>query len=128
MHDYTVLQSIEKFDSLNDTWIKMYFKLPKPIAKLGTCLLNDTTIFIAGGMSKDFDPSPDCWNLDLKTLQWTEKMPMYAPRLTAAGLIFSQGDQPYVYAIGGNKSRTCERYSVFDESWEIIPSFKEKTE
>ena len=68
MHDYTVLQSIEKYDSLNDSWVKMYFKLPKPLAKLGTCLLNDSTIYIAGGMSKDFDPTPDCWTLDLKTL------------------------------------------------------------
>lgn len=128
MHDYTVLQSIEKYDSLNDNWIKMYFKLPKPIAKLGSCLLNDSTIFIAGGMSKDFDPSAECWILNLNTLQWTEKVSMYAPRLTSSGLIFSQGEYPYVYAVGGNKSRTCERYSVFDEMWEVIPSFKEKTE
>lgn len=105
MNDYTVLQSIEKYDTLNDNWVKMYFKLPKPIAKLGSCLLNDSTIFIAGGMSKDFEPTADCWQLDLKSLQWTEKMSLFAPRLTSSGLIFSQGEYPYVYAIGGNKSR-----------------------
>ena len=32
-------------------------------------------------------------------------MSMYAPRLTSSGLIFSMGDYPFVYAIGGNKSR-----------------------
>ena len=52
MHDYKILKSIEKYDSLADTWTVMYFTLPKPLAKLGTVLVDDTTIMIAGGMSE----------------------------------------------------------------------------
>jgi len=44
-------------------------------------------------------------------------------------LIFSRNDQgPYVFAVGGNKSKDCERYSVDDDFWEVIPNFKEKVE
>jgi hypothetical protein len=33
-----------------------------------------------------------------------------------------------ILAIGGNESKTCERYDVIEGVWDIIPSFKEKTE
>ena len=49
----------------------MYFKLPKPLAKLGSCLLNDESIIICGGMSKDFEPSKETFELNLITLEWT---------------------------------------------------------
>lgn len=104
MHDYSVLQSIEKYDTLNDTWTKMFFRLPKPIAKLGSCLLDDNNIFICGGMSKDFEPSNETWEFNLLTQEWRELMSMHAPRLTSSGLIYSQGyNKAYIYAIGGNK-------------------------
>ena len=61
MSDYNILQSIEKYDSLNDTWSRMYFRLPKPLSKLGCVLLDDNNILIAGGMSKDFEPSNETW-------------------------------------------------------------------
>ena len=129
MHDYQVLQSVEKYDTLADTWNKMYFKLPKPIAKLGSVLATDNTIIIAGGMSKDFEPSAEVWELDLTKLEWREIMPMFSPRLTASGLFLSQiEDNHYIYAIGGNKSRDCERYDLMTEAWETIPSFREKVD
>jgi hypothetical protein len=36
-HDYEVLASIEKFDSVLDNWLTLYVKLPVPLAKLGVC-------------------------------------------------------------------------------------------
>ena len=82
----------------------MYFKLPLPLAKLGSCLISDISILIAGGMSKDFEPSDKVYELSLINLEWTEKMPMNAPRLASSGLVFSQDydENNYVYAIGGN--------------------------
>ena len=77
MHDYQVLQSIEKYDTLADTWNVMYFKLPKPIAKLGAVIIdNPEGILIAGGMTKDFEPVADVYFLKFETLEWQEKMPM----------------------------------------------------
>ena len=67
----------------------MYFKLPVPLAKLGSCLISDTSILIAGGMSKDFEPSSKVFELSLDNLEWTERMSMNAPRLAASGLIFT---------------------------------------
>jgi N-acetylneuraminic acid mutarotase len=129
MHDYQILKSIEKYDSLADTWTVMYFQMPKPLAKLGSVLIGEQAIMIVGGMSGTFEPSNEVWMLDLRDFEWSEKAPMYHPRLTSSGLFFSsEGEDPYVYAIGGNRSKTIERYSVKANSWEILPSFKEATE
>ena len=80
-------------------------------------------------MSKDFEPTAEVWELDLTKLEWREKMPMFCPRLTSSGLFISQvDDNSYVYAIGGNKSRDCERFDLMSQTWEIIPSFREKVD
>lgn len=52
---------------------------------------------------------------------------MTDPRLTSAGLFYSETIEGgrYIYAIGGNKSKRCERYSVNDNEWEQIPNFQE---
>lgn len=71
MQDYVVLDSIEKYDTIADTWTTMYFKLPRPLAKLGSVLLHDNAILIAGGMSRDFEPSAETYELSLNTLEWT---------------------------------------------------------
>ena len=89
MHDYCILQSIEKYDTLSDTWNVMYFKLPHPLAKTGCCLISDTALLIAGGMSKDFEPTADVWELSLTSLAWTQKASMRAPRLPSSGLTFT---------------------------------------
>lgn len=130
MQDYTIIDSIEKYDSITDAWTIMYFKLPKPLAKLGSVLLTDEQILIVGGMSRDFEPSAETFELSLVNLEWTQKASMGEPRLVSSGLIFSEdnNDEKFVYAIGGNKSHMCERYSHQDEQWELIPSFKEKVD
>ncbi len=89
MHDYMVLDTIEKYDSLQDTWTVMYFRMPMPIAKHGSVIINDDAILIVGGMTKDFEPLKDVWCLDLEGLNWIEKTPMYGPRLTSSGLFAS---------------------------------------
>lgn len=33
LSDYLMLNSIEKYDVITDTWISLYFKLPTPLAK-----------------------------------------------------------------------------------------------
>ena len=40
MLDFTILQSIEKYDSLADSWETVFFELPQPLAKLGACILD----------------------------------------------------------------------------------------
>lgn len=67
----------------------MYFSLPKPLAKLGSSLIGDTFILIAGGMSENFEPLAETWVLDLNTLEWSQKVDMSAPRLVSSGLIYS---------------------------------------
>jgi len=89
MHDYRVLDTIEKYDSLQDTWTVMYFKMPYPIAKHGSVIFRDVSIIIVGGMTKDFEPVKDTWCLDLEGLEWTERTGMFAPRLTSSGLFSS---------------------------------------
>ena len=130
MHDYQVLQSIEKYDALADTWNTMYFKLPRPMAKLGAVVCDEPEgILIAGGMNKDFEPTSDVFFLRFNTLEWTERMSMFAPRLTSSGLVFSRNDEgAFVYAVGGSKTKDCERYNVKDDFWEVIPNFKEKVD
>lgn len=54
---------------------------------------------------------------------------MFAPRLTASGLIYSAGDEKaFIYAVGGNKTQHCERFDVGRLCWELIPDFKDKVE
>jgi len=40
MHDFTVLQTIEKYDTIGDTWTSLFFSLPLPLAKLGAVLFD----------------------------------------------------------------------------------------
>ena len=34
LSDYSILNTIEKYDTITDTWISLYFKMPMPLAKL----------------------------------------------------------------------------------------------
>ena len=70
MHDYQILKSIEKYDSLADTWTVMYFQMPKPLAKLGSVLIGEQAIMIVGGMSGTFEPSNEVWMLDLRDFEF----------------------------------------------------------
>lgn len=59
--DYQILNSMEKYDVITDTWISLYFKLPMPLAKLASVSLGPKHILIIGGMSADYEPSSKVW-------------------------------------------------------------------
>ena len=50
MTDLVVLKSIEKYDVLADRWAALSITLPTPLAKMGTCLMEDDTVLIVGGV------------------------------------------------------------------------------
>ena len=83
LHDYTVIQTIEKYDSVSDAWLSVYFKLPVPLAKHGMVVVDNKSILICGGMSADFEPTRTTYSLDLATVKWIKKSPMTHARLTA---------------------------------------------
>lgn len=120
LHDYTVIQTIEKYDSISDAWLSVYFKLPVPLAKHGMTVVDNKSILICGGMSSDFEPTRTVYSLDLATIKWKKKAAMTHARLTSSGLFFTNG---FVFAIGGNSEGICERYNVDTDRWHRIPSF-----
>lgn len=125
MHDFNILQTIEKYDSVSDAWLSVYFKLPIPLAKHGATVVDNKSILICGGMSTDCEPLRNVYSLDLSTIKWTKKSYMNHPKLINQGLFFSNG---YVFAIGGNSEGICERYNVDTDRWQRIPSYSGKLE
>ena len=65
MHDLQILSTIEKYDTITDTWITVFFTLPKPLAKMGASLIDRKSILICGGMSSDFEAKKDVFSFDL---------------------------------------------------------------
>ena len=61
MADFNVLATIEKYDTLSDAWETAYFELPQPLAKLGACLIDRSSIFICGGMSAEFEATGETY-------------------------------------------------------------------
>ena len=50
---------------------------------------------------------------------------MVLPKLPSSGAIYSgRNSGGHVYVIGGTIDQTCERYSVSEDTWMRIPSFK----
>lgn len=61
MSDYQILNTIEKYDVITDTWISVYFKLPMPLARQAAVTVSNKQILILGGMSADFEPQRAVW-------------------------------------------------------------------
>jgi hypothetical protein len=122
LHDYQVLNNVEKYDVITDTWVSLYYKLPIPLAKLGAWVIDKKTIMIAGGITADYEASDSWYALDLQTIKWNMKQSMKVAKLLSSGLFFSKG---WVYTVGGNKKGKCERYHVENNYWELIPSYIE---
>ena len=76
MSDYRIVNSIEKYDVVTDTWISLYFKLPMPLSKHSAVGIDQKTILIFGGMSADFEPVNNVWSLDLNIAKFTMKRSM----------------------------------------------------
>ena len=109
LHDFNVLQTIEKYDTISDSWVSLQFKLPLPLAKSGAVVIDNRSVLICGGMSADFEPQRLVYQFDLQHIKWTKKANMLHPKLVSTGLFYSNG---YVFAIGGNSEGECERYNV----------------
>lgn len=67
LHDFNILQTIEKYDILADNWVSMFFKLPMPLAKLGAVAIeNQNGVLICGGMTEpEFEAIADTYFLDI---------------------------------------------------------------
>ncbi len=89
MADFNILQSIEKYDTLTDLWETVFFELPQPLAKLGACLLDRSSIMICGGMSADFEATAECYQFYLEKGKWVQVRDMACPKLVSSGLIAS---------------------------------------
>ncbi len=64
-HDYEMLCTIEKYDTITDTWITLYYKLPYPLASHAAVSLDKRNIIILGGMTSDYEPLPNVFSLDV---------------------------------------------------------------
>ena len=82
-----------------DVWDTVFFELPQPLAKLGACLLDRTSILICGGMSADFEAMRECYQFHLETSKWSQVRDMACPKLVSTGLISSLG---FAYVLGGS--------------------------
>jgi N-acetylneuraminic acid mutarotase len=91
MHDYNVLSTIEKYDTISDTWVTVYFVLPRPLAKMGICLVEREAFFILGGMSSDFEARKETYSFSLETTQWKKHSDMSVPKLVSSGCFYSRG-------------------------------------
>jgi N-acetylneuraminic acid mutarotase len=115
LHDFNVLQTIEKYDTISDNWVSVYFKLPVALAKLGAAVIDNHSVMICGGMSAELEAVSDVYCLDLQSIKWTKKNKMMCPRLmSSGGLLYSNG---YAYAIGGNNDGICERFDYKRDRW-----------
>ena len=114
MHDLQILSTIEKYDTITDTWITVFFTLPKPLAKLGTSLLDRTAILICGGMSSDFEAKKDAFTFDLHEQKWRQVSDMACPKLVSSGQVYSMGQ---VYVFGGTADQICEKYDPVKDEW-----------
>lgn len=64
-HDFQMLMTIEKYDTITDTWLTLYYKLPYPLANHAAVAIDKRNILIMGGMSTDFDPIAAVVNIDV---------------------------------------------------------------
>jgi len=113
MHDFNILATIEKYDTIADTWVTVYFQLPRPLAKIGVCLIDRDAIFICGGMSTDFEARKDVYTFSLEHTNWKRKADLPLPKLVSTGCFYSDRNVGgHIYVIGGTVDQTCDRYSV----------------
>jgi N-acetylneuraminic acid mutarotase len=71
MNDFHISESVEKYDSVADSWSSVFFTLPLPLAKLGACVIDRTSFLICGGMSADFESKRECYNFSLEKGKWS---------------------------------------------------------
>lgn len=95
-NDYEMLLTIEKYDSITDTWITLHYKQPYPLANHAAVSIDKRNILIMGGMSNDYDPVASVINLDVATAKFTKKAPMKQPKLMDGGVYMAKDASVFV--------------------------------
>jgi len=113
-HDYEMLSNIEKYDTITDTWITLYYKLPYPLAKHASIACDKRNILIMGGMSSDFDPLATVLNLDINTAKFSKKAPMRNRKLMDGGVYLARDTSVFVISSDDAAGFKSERYVVRD--------------
>ena len=128
MSDYRIVNSIEKYDVVTDTWISLYFKLPMPLSKHSAVGIDQKTILIFGGMSADFEPVTNVWSLDLNIAKFTLKRSMQYARLCDGGQGAFKSSNGSIYLLNGCLDAfECEKYKTDKNFWELLPSYATTT-
>lgn len=110
-----MLMTIEKYDTITDTWITLYYKLPHPLGNHAAIAIDKRNILIMGGMSSDFDPTSVVMNLDVNTAKFSKKAPMRTAKLMNGGVYIAKDTSVFVISQSGDSNEfKSERYVVRD--------------
>ena len=113
-HDYEMLNNIEKYDTITDTWITLYYKLPYPLVKHAVASTDKRNILILGGMSNDFSPLASVINLDVQTAKFSKKAPLRQGKLMDGGVYLARDSSVFVITSDESAGFKSERYVVRD--------------
>jgi len=113
-HDYDMLNTIEKYDTITDTWITLYFKLPYPMANHAAIAIDKRNILILGGMSKDYEPMASVINIDVTTAKFTKKVPLKSSKLMDGGVYLAVDNSVFVIWKHMGTEFKSERYVIRD--------------
>ena len=123
-NDSTLLDTIEKYDAILDTWIEISVTLPFKIAKLGAAeLIPDESILLWGGQYHDetaLSNTNTVYKFDLKQEKLYKMISMNQKR-TLPSLIPAIDNQ--IFAFGGWGDHTCEKYDKVSNKWVDISSY-----
>ena len=111
-HDFEMLSNIEKYDTITDTWITLYFKLPYPLAKHAAVSMDKRNILILGGMTNDYEPIASVINLDVGTAKFTKKAPMRSRKLMDGGVYLAKDNSVFVLSSDEAAGFKSERYVI----------------
>lgn len=79
-------------------------------------------------MSTDFEARKEVFTFSLEHTTWKRKTDLPLAKLVSTGCAYSARNAGgHVYVIGGTMDQTCERYSVAEDKWKTIPSYKKLT-
>jgi hypothetical protein len=76
--------------------------LPRPLAKMGVCLIDREAILICGGMSTDFEARKEVYTFSLEHTTWKKKSDLPLAKLVSSGCAYSARNVGgHIYVIGG---------------------------
>lgn len=124
LNDFIVLDSIEKYDAMLDTWSLINLKVPVKIAKIGVSILDQYSIIICGGIysneDDEFNYVNTVYKLDLINEKWSKLPTMYEPRVLYPWMPRTLDK---IFAIGGSFKGICEYFDVKTLQWNPIQGY-----